>query len=149
MKFTIDRKYWIRGTGGKGSTLLRSCHTEEKEMCCLGFFAKALGHEDEVLTSRATPEDVCPNAPEHNLFPEKFVDRASDGQLFENGGTLRNTRVTLELMAVNDGHAREDCIMPSLASSTVVTNEADREDKITKLFASVGIEVEFVGEGVA
>ncbi len=44
MKFTVERKKWIRGRP-HGSCLLKS----NGHMCCLGFLAKELGIQDKKL----------------------------------------------------------------------------------------------------
>jgi hypothetical protein len=45
MEYTVKRRGWFRGKGGKKSSLL----LESGERCCIGFVGKQCGIPDEVL----------------------------------------------------------------------------------------------------
>ena len=50
--FTIDRATWLHGEGADNSYLLRPT---DGKMCCLGHYLKAVGIEEEAITSVDTP----------------------------------------------------------------------------------------------
>jgi len=48
MQLTIDRKRWLRGT--HPTSYLR--RKRDGKMCCVGFYAKALGHTQDEITGQ-------------------------------------------------------------------------------------------------
>lgn len=116
MKLIIDRSRWLRGNAENSSLLDPS----SGHMCCLGFLAKACGASDEVIEEAPGPAEV----PTDVKWPVGLVyqNPAVDEKLWWN------TEVGKKLMNVNDDEG---------------LNEMIREEKITNLFFSIGIEVEF------
>lgn len=55
MRFTIDRKTWLRGEGCDASFLLRS----DGKKCCMGFYGLALGLTEVQLLSQRSPRGVA------------------------------------------------------------------------------------------
>jgi hypothetical protein len=129
MKLTIQRSKWYRGQDSTESRLLRP----DGRMCCLGFYAKALGATDDQIESLHTPA-MCLSNP--NILPNPFT--------WGNGGewllflppnapkTIRNhqnSKTCSALMNLNDD--RE-------------INDETREKEVKEIFAKNGVEVEFV-----
>lgn len=56
LKFTVDRKRWLRGEGEPRSRLLRS---SDGKMCCLGFACLAAGHTEDEIRDVATPSGLA------------------------------------------------------------------------------------------
>src|ERR1700722_12417701 len=84
MKFTIDRKTWLRGEGGGESYLRRP---SDSKMDCFGQRAVACGIDMEALLSRRFPDTV---APEHSKGDWRTL-------------TLRTGLIrTIRIMAIND-----------------------------------------------
>lgn len=112
MKLVIDRKRWLRGEGENASFLLR----DDGKMCCLGFFACAIGVPQEQLLGAIEPGQL-PECP----WPEWL--------LRTDGATRRHTSTAAILAETND--------------STACDANA-REERIASIFASHGVEVTFV-----
>jgi hypothetical protein len=55
LKFTVDRKRWLRGEGERNSLLLRE---SDGKMCCLGFACLAAGHTESDIRGVATPTGI-------------------------------------------------------------------------------------------
>lgn len=126
MKFTIDRRTWLRGQGSMNSALL----TAKGCMCCLGFRAIASGLSRDQILGCSDPASV---------YEQKRVGSgimAIDGALVVrkfNGNVDMGVCVSSSchlIISVNDG--------PSISDST-------REHSLTSLFETIGDEVEFVG----
>lgn len=119
-KLIIDRKKWARGRGG--SELLQ----EDSTMCCLGFYAKALGYTDDDIRWRSTPSETIARHPtKRNLFPAWLLSEKS---------YTGNSEAGCLLMKYND------------APNYEVPSEAVREANIARIFKEVGgVDVEFVG----
>lgn len=115
MKFVIDRKLWLRGEGDDRSLLLRD---RDGKMCCLGFYSLALGFDKEDIREYACPSEVDGevNYPEWMYRDDDLCDTMSSK--------------TLSLMTINDSKFLDD---------------ESRERRITEIFASSSVEVEFVG----
>jgi hypothetical protein len=124
MKLIIDRKTWLRGEGNEKSALLREC---DGKMCCLGVFALAIGLSAERISNVESPEMVPVAGAESVASLWKKFNPVS-GFIF-NGGEA--SVVCRDLMCTNDDQSMYD---------------VDREEKIAKLFAKGGVEVEFIGE---
>lgn len=117
MKLVIDRSKWIRGQGDMVSALL----TSEGKMCCLGFFAKECGLTDNQIHCKPAPANVG-----------KIDKEIWDKNMLRNDlpYDTAHSPVAMELMTINDSKS-----LP----------ETEREKDIAKLFATFGVEVEFVG----
>lgn len=80
----IDRKRWLRGEQGcNASKLFRS---EDKKMCCLGFFARKCGYTIKEIRNVYAPQDCT-----LNKFPGWLVFKGV------------NTDIGVNLMTINDG----------------------------------------------
>jgi len=139
MKLIIDRKTWLRGEGHKKSFLVRE---SDGKQCCLGFLAQACGFSKEELTKKRSvlslfivpvaenTYSVCNSVDpikRERIKPtvlEKLVCDCDSKSSFNNA-------IGSDLMDVNDD--------PKLS-------DYERETKLTELFATVGVEVEFRGQ---
>lgn len=118
----IDRVKWYRGKGGHGSALLRA---KDHLMCCLGFCLLQRGFSSDELLEVGTPGEMpCVNRAHPDAFPKVagLVDE------YDEGGTYE-TETCEALVDVNDD--------PNI-------DDATREKRITKLFAEIGITVQFI-----
>ena len=115
MKFTIDRKRWLRGEGSDKSFLLRP---SDGKMCCLGFYALACGVSEWTITGASLPR-WAHTYPEHAQW------------LFGSRRSALCESPCETLAAIND-------------DMFSITTEAIREEKIVAVFAQYGVEVEFV-----
>ncbi len=117
MKLVIERARWLRGTGGPNSKLL----DRDGKMCCLGFFGLACGFVEADLRGVAEPSGVTCDA--DGEWPSWL------SSLDEYERRLIDTTACGLLMGTNDDDAIDD---------------RNREEKLAKLFAEHGVEVEFV-----
>ena len=115
MKFTVDRKTWIRGIGGK-SMLFRP---QDGHMCCLGFLARAIGFGIYHIEPAGVPEGIRCN--------RRYASQ--EQQDFINFNWV-------------DIVSKNDC---PLSAAHIVESEWHREELLKKLFLDAGHEVEFVG----
>lgn len=115
MKFTIDRKKWLR-EASETSYLLSP---RNGKMCCLGFYAKACGYSDEEIEGFANPDEV--------LDINKFGQWLFKKNIFCRFGLSLDAR---NLIQINDERYTKDFY---------------KEKMIIEIFANNGIEVEFVG----
>lgn len=113
-KLTIDRSRWLRGEGSDISFLRRE---RDGKMCCLGFLALQCGMTVAKITGVANPSDVL-----DERWPLTII-----GQ--DDHCIVENTNLTNNMIEMNDAEW--------LA-------EEEREESLKKLFAVVGIELEFV-----
>lgn len=122
--FTIDRSKWIRGYDA--SPYPTSLLNPAGHMCCLGFCLRAYGLEEADIKGKPTPEDV---ENDRKSLPEEaaWLLQARNNVLC--GSTGRDSSVTQDLIVINDSKDFGD---------------AEREARLTKLFAKQGIEVTFV-----
>lgn len=116
MKLTIDRNKWQRGESDSKAFLFRS---ETGKMCCLGFYGIACGLTVEQLSDKPAPCDVA--CEQQGDAWEKLLNRKHE--------QLWNSSITNDLMIENDHEERKESI---------------RERRIAELFASIGVEVEFI-----
>jgi len=114
MKLVIDRSKWLRGEGDMQSRLIRP---SDGKMCCLGFYGLALGVSRDAMLDRSTPAQAMRKGGDQ--FPP--WTEAVQG--------LDEVNVCARLMSEND---------------TVELSAAERERRITELFALRGVEVVFV-----
>lgn len=134
MKFRVIREMWHRGRGGYRSALL----TTQGTRCCLGFLAAECGIPDQAMLSRGSFHDLCVRE-----YPES--DREIDREVAERLPTsligldefnVMNTDLTNRIIDANDTE-RDDAFSYGGEPET-------REQRLTRLFAEGGIEVEFV-----
>jgi hypothetical protein len=72
MKFTVDRKTWLRGGGPQDSYLL----TPDGMRCCIGFVAQQCGVADEDILNIVTISHIA-KKDNRSKFPEWMDDRVS------------------------------------------------------------------------
>lgn len=116
MKFTVEKKTWLRGEGCSESYLLRE---DDGKRCCLGFYGQALGIDDADLISAPAPSDM---ADQYKTWGELLRPAPYKSCGYEP------SIVCTELMIANDDEDMSD-------------NE--REKHIEELFGRIGVEVEF------
>lgn len=140
MKLVIDRSKWLRGEGSEKSFLLRST---DGKMCCLGFFGLACGLTAERITDVDAPTDI----------PVEIgvIGVSARRESVEIGISARREwmRNVPEAEALFDGERKynSSVICNQLMSTNdlnVSLSDAEREQKITALFAEMGVEVVFV-----
>lgn len=119
MKFTVDRETWLRGEGPSDSYLLRGT---DRNMCCLGFLAKACAYSDADIIGSSAPSTVAVLKGVNN-FPKSLVELTGS-----NG--LVNSMLCLKIMKANDRLSDDE--------------DESREEKLTRLFKEADIEVEFI-----
>jgi len=119
MKFTVVRKNWARG--GRNTTLLN----EDGKRCCLGFLAKECGYADRDTAMTGLPSSLVEETGK-NFWPKSIVKKSS-----YNDFKMLVSDTCLNIIGANDDKNLQG---------------SDREEKLTKLFGSIGIEVEFVDE---
>lgn len=119
----IDRALWdVPGQrpGAENQGMLYRAETSR--MCCLGFVGLTCGLTRELMRGMGEPTEVPGNWPE-TLF------RGEDAE--EYPGWLRNSRISLELMLINDDKS--------------ITNKK-REKDIHETGLKAGINFTFTGE---
>lgn len=129
MKLTIDRARWQRGDPDKGELL-----TDNGKMCCLGFLACACGFKEEDIQNQGTPSQVVNDTGEpklarkHKRVWSTMTDEVPEGTVDVNGDKTENVEEIF--VAINDSEK---------------ISARRREALLTKEFAKIGVEVEFVG----
>lgn len=118
MKLVIDRSRWLRGEGPQNSWLKRQ---SDGKQCCLGFLGDQCGVPYGLARG---PEHAHGRWPEALFYESTFAD-----QYGKSWTRMAVADVTVKLMDVNDAEA---CA------------PTHRENCITELFASIGIDAEFV-----
>jgi len=114
MKFIVYRDTWLRGRTDSALHI-------QGQRCCLGFLGLACGYTDEEMDMSATPDDVCFLG---NRWPKALVSLMED----EESAAFCDSHLCSQIMGENDGGG---------------VTEAEREARLTALFAKGGIEVEF------
>ena len=125
-KLVIDRKKWLRGQGA-GTLLVTEDWRDAREpdifpvgnMCCLGFECLRHGVSEDELGGETFPKNLSKR--------ERVKLPAWLGQIDTNGDHIDETVVVLA--RVNDA---------------TDLSEGARELEITRLFATQGVEVEFI-----
>lgn len=121
-ELTIERSEWYRGQGGGLSRLIRS---DDKKMCCLGFYGIACGFKEGDLIDEPEPQSVFDGDNNTkitaNLWPSWLYG--------ENDGEVKQTIACLTLIQTNDSE---------------MIGEVEREIKISAVFAHHGVTVKFV-----
>lgn len=143
----IDRRFWRRGGGG--GNLLKEDHNQEDQptMCCLGFLCLQRGLTTTQIYDTGMPSrvrrDIRGN--EYSRVPKRlraFIAKEDD--------MLTDTPLANALAQVNDRRVGNtlDRSTLKLANSRpktrVLKSERQREYLVKRLFATVGIEVQFV-----
>ncbi len=115
-EFTVKRSDWLRGGPGKSSYLRR---ISDGKQCCLGFYTKACGFKDEEIEGVRHPMQTrrC-----------RWFGGNALGGLFDEL-ELMNT-----IARINDSTNPKG--FPIL--------EAEREERLARLFAEAGVKVNFV-----
>lgn len=101
---------------GEGPSQSRLIRSNDNQMCCLGFLGKACGISEQELFDEYTPE----TAGDENKWPNGIF----------NEDAVENSDITAELMEINDDENLTD---------------ENRESNLIERFATINIEVEFVG----
>ena len=148
--FVIDRSKWLNGTiidrysDAADDTALRTeydtsiddvgdsvkpesgslLHEFSGRMCCLGFYTLACGVPVKHLAGRDLPSSLPPS------IVKKFLPEFLVYARYPAGNVPGASDVADALASANDGEARPK----------------EREAKITKLFADVGVTVTFTGK---
>lgn len=119
MKFQIDRQRWARGEDTKNLLL-----DEKNHQCCVGMYLSACGVPNEILANQASASTLA------------YKGQLPGGAkwLVTDGGVPYNSKVASDLYNVND-HAFQP--------GPYCENETEK--KIKEIFATQGVEVEFVG----
>lgn len=131
-KLIIDRSKWLRGEGETASKLLRE---RDGKMCCLGFYLLSCGLEPDMIQGRGTPGAVYKY---RELYPEEHQGEPVPAWTYEyhnDEDEYYNTFIVRDLIRANDEWVDD-----------LIGGEKGREERITALFATQGIEVEFIGE---
>jgi hypothetical protein len=76
MKFTVDRKTWLRGMGGTDSALLRA----DGMRCCIGHVGQQCGVPDEAMMGICTVGHIKGSA--RLLFPVWIQNDPDIGQAY-------------------------------------------------------------------
>ena len=122
MKFRINRKTWARGLNTFNTGSLQN---SDGTKCCLGFYAKACGVPTAELRACGYLNAIgFERTMNKKPIPEglfRFIRKRDPGT---------GKKVEEKAVSIND--------------STLLT-EPEREQMLTKLFKSVGVEVEFYG----
>lgn len=113
-KLTVVREQWDRGGDGRLFS--------EKGLCCLGFAGRAQGYTDEQMSGLGCPEDLLVDHGKNLWEDTPFLREHDDFDKFVD------SKLTCDAMAINDNSQIDDQV---------------REEQLTKLFASHGIELEF------
>lgn len=136
MKLVIDRKKWGRG-GPEGVLLDR----ETKQMCCLGFLAKNnCGLPAKRIRGVGAPSD---------LGEMRFKSHERQQVWDALSKPLKKPRWAISPKAddcVDEPASNMEAVLIRINDSTKITDKR-REKLLTKEFAKIGVEVEFVGEG--
>ena len=131
MQVTIDRSKWLRGEGSPGSRLIRE---RDKKQCCIGFVCLTAGIPANGILGRGSPMqvDIYKLGPwdfkqdNDTMFAAFALNDAIDGHRPDSGGLTSNALLRTKGL---DGE---------------IVDDADREARLTKFLATVGIELTFV-----
>lgn len=119
-KLIIDRTKWRTGScgetaTGKGDTALLN---KEGFMCCLGFECLRRGFTEDEISGQPEPETM--------IFDDRF-EKDRFGDMVNDSG--HNKSWVDQAISINDD---------------ILTTLKEKEEKIQKIFAGQGIEVEFI-----
>ena len=110
----IDRRRWLRLSEDNyyGSSL---CNSEDKKMCCLGFYLRSLGLSQKNFLDLAMPGDVK-------------VNKRELGWLLKREKGKHDSYDSMELAGINDNYQTDDQF---------------KEDKIKEIFKKHNVKVIF------
>lgn len=120
--FTIERSSWIRGEGAK-ARLLR---TKDQKRCCMGFFLKSLGVEDDSLRAEKTVAQL-------------LLKETHDGEDFKTISILEKQ----SWLFSSPGADSEAAIHLMLTNDKPYLDDHRREIDISMAFLAQGIRVWF------
>lgn len=123
-KFVVKRSEWYRGKGWSYSALFRR---SDGKKCCLGFCAIQLCEATEKqIEGLGSPHSTVNRCNDPLTWPAGFIVGAGtyDNPLFKT-----NSALVCNIISVNDD---------------LYIDEPQRESELTKLFAQLNIDVEFV-----
>ena len=124
----IDRTLWLRGE--KDSSLFRP---EDGKSCCVGLVCAELGVPKEKMAHIGTIDDLTS---EKVVVPLEFViENESYHECNCDSCEESDTRQYTEKHYLSDMYSIND---------DLATDDVDKERKLIPLFASVGLEVEFI-----
>ena len=118
LKVIVDRKTWIRGQGGKGTTRLL---TNDGLMCCLGFACHQAGYTKDDLRPLTTPSSL--------VKTKDLAIKNSIKQLIDKNSNF-DSNICIKLMHENDRAEIKD---------------STREKNLRKLGKEAEIEFSFKG----
>ncbi len=125
----IDRKRWLRGGDfSDASYLYRS---EDRKMCCLGFFCRQSGLLIDNIRNVPEPYDILDFT--SSLSLEKKV-RQKLKSLFEDAHETN----------YSDMKQNNTCDSLIYANDNIKISEPEREKRISKLFSKIGVKVKFI-----
>lgn len=127
MQLVIEREKWLRGEGPEGSRLLRPI---DGKMCCLGFLCLAKGKTPDEIRDKYSPGKAGFT---HEELPDLIKELSTYGDKL-------HTELCFDMMRVNDSIMFGRYVD---APQGYIT-ESERESELTKLFAKMGVELEFV-----
>jgi hypothetical protein len=118
MEFVVKRSEWYRGQGSTFSRLLRD---EDQKKCCLGFLAQTCGYSEHEIEDKGYFNDLDDTS--------KIPDFFFAGEFkFRDVVKRYNSRFADEVAFINDDRN---------------ISNAQREQALTDLFATQGIQVKF------
>jgi hypothetical protein len=138
MKLVIDRSRWCRGLRSTLPVQLDAVIDPldvqllrfDGKRCCLGFFAQVCGIEDDAIEGHGEPANVDTDVSvtADPLWMRMLVETTDEDEE-DLPGTFENSTLASALIEANDrdGYA-----------------EPEREARIAEMFATIGVEVEFV-----
>jgi len=113
-KLVIKRSSWLRGEGGDTSTLFRP---RDGKMCCLGFYLRDQGIEEDELIDMPDPQSLnCDLLEAGGEIPDWLLSGKD------------NSALVVELISIND---------------LIGDPEETREAEIKEAFARADVEVTF------
>lgn len=119
-KLIIDRTTWLRAEPQQSSLKRKS----DGKKCCIGFDAIRRGYTEAEIEGIGSPAGL-------NHASERFSDLVAPRNRFndEVGHLTRAKDLCFNLMKANDDGA---------------TSDAAKEERITKLYATIGVIVQFI-----
>lgn len=123
----IDRKRWLRGGdgGGYSSYLFRD---EDKKMCCLGFWCRSRGLSIDRIRDISSPIEVL------NNFDRKDQTKTK----------TKTISLLSPLLTKNADNDNKICSLLMINNDNNKISEEERERRIGRDFAKIGIKVKFI-----
>ena len=120
LKFTVKRENWLRGGGEDGLSGLLI----KDKMCCLGFYALACGAKPSQIRNKAMPSNVAWSKVPDEILP-LMASEKSKPFLWPSDW---DSKIAARLAFANDSDRIGDTV---------------REKRLKKLFALIGVRVDF------